>query len=197
VIERPSGVLPARDRDPPAVLDDRDEELRVRRTARQRTYGPLGGGTYTPQAVVDGQAQLVGSKSGALEQAIVTAGRRTHAAIELAVTPARGAYDVTVKVGAVPGGPTDAELFVAIVQDRGRVAVPRGENAGRTLDHVAIARSVKALGPVAASGGGGRATIALPPPVSAPDGTSFSAVAFVQERSSRHIAGSASIALTR
>lgn len=45
-------------------------------TARQRSYAPLGGGSYTPEAVIDGAAQRVGSRKASVEAAIVEAGKR-------------------------------------------------------------------------------------------------------------------------
>jgi hypothetical protein len=156
-------------------------------TARQRSYAPLGGGSYTPQVVVDGRAEMVGSKSAAIERAVADAAKEPHARVEL---EARG-DDITIRVGALPSA-ADAELLLAIVQDHASVAVPRGENAGRTLDHVAIARSIRSFGAVPVSGGVTKTTAVAPAAVATP--SSFSLVAFVQERTSRRILGTASAA---
>ncbi len=81
---------------------------------------------------------------------------------------------------------------MAIVQDGGRVVVPRGENAGRTLDHVAIARALRVLGPMTKTGGVLRAEkVMVPSLTNAPSGSTFSIVAFVAERRSRRVLGSA------
>jgi hypothetical protein len=165
-------------------------------TSRQRAYNGLGGGNYTPQAVVDGQAQMVGSRGSALESAIAEASKRPHAKIDLESTPGStsGTFDVTIKVGALPkGAANDVELLVAIAQTAGRVEVPRGENAGRTLDHSAIARDLRVVGGVANQGVSSKISLKPPAPISGR--ASFDAIAFVQERTSRRILGTSSIAL--
>ncbi len=166
-------------------------------SSRQRGYASLGGGTYTPQAVVDGRTQVLGSHVPSLEKAIAAAAARPHARVDLSVAvapPARGVFDVDAKVDALPG--EDAELVVAIVQDRAHVDVRRGENAGRTLEHVAIARSLHKVAVIPRSGGSARTTVHLPAAIEAPDGTSFSVVAIVQEQASRRVLGSAAARLT-
>jgi hypothetical protein len=169
-------------------------------TRRQSSFASLGGGNYTPQAVVDGRAEMVGSRGGAIEDAIGASAKRAHAKLDLdvvAVVNQAGSFNVTARVGALPAGTAnDTELLIAIVQDRGRVAVPRGENSGRTLDHVGIARSLKSIGNVANAGASLQTTVQAPAIVAAPDGSTFSVVAFVQERKSRAIIGASSSPLT-
>jgi hypothetical protein len=165
-------------------------------TARQRAYMHLGGRLYTPQAIVDGSAQLIGSREGALEKAIAAAAKRPHARVELAVTtPARGAVEVAVKVSAMPEGAVEPELLVAIAQDRAAIAVGRGENAGRTLEHAAIARSIKDVGAVPPAGVTARTEVQLPVAIGATGAATFTLVAFVQERTSRRVLGSAASSL--
>lgn len=139
----------------------------ARASARQRAYG----GNYTPQAIVDGADEMVGSRGAALERAIAEAAKRPHVKVTIA-SPAPGEYVVSAPVG--PG----TEIVLALVQARARVAVPRGENAGRTIDHTAIVRDLK-MGP--------RATFA-PPKGVAP--TDLRVVAFVQDAGSRRVLGS-------
>jgi hypothetical protein len=167
-------------------------------TSRQRSYAPLGGGHYTPQAVIDGRAEMVGSRAGAVEDALLASSKRAHAKVDLEVTAEadRTTFGVTAKVGALPEGSAhDAELLVSVVQDRARVVVPRGENSGRTLDHVGIARTLTTIGPVATSGSSQQTVVKLPAVISPPDGSSFSVVVFVQEKSSRRILGTSTAPL--
>jgi len=145
-------------------------------TARQRLYGQ----SYTPEAVIDGQAEMVGSRESSVTDAVAAATKRPHATIALTATPNGAAWDVTAT------GPAD--VFLAIVQDRASVAVPRGENAGKTLDHVGIVRSLKKIA--------GKATITLPAPIAAPNGTTFSLVAFSQDEKHR-VLGATRVALAR
>ncbi len=158
-------------------------------TARQRAYAPLGGGSYTPQVVVDGQAERVGGRASAIEDAISLAAKRPHATIEVTLKNS----ELSIRVGPLPGDATDADLIVAVVQDRGRVAVPRGENAGKTLDHVAIVRSLRVVGAVPAPGLSTTTTVKAPAATGGP--SVFTVVAFVQERSRRRVLGATSIPL--
>lgn len=145
-------------------------------TARQRMYGE----SYTPEAVIDGQTGMVGSREGAVTDAIATAGKRPHAKVDLVATPNGAAWDVTAT------GPAD--VYLAIVQDRASVPVPRGENAGKTLDHVGIVRSLKKIL--------GKTTVTLPTPIAAPNGTTFSLVAFSQDDKHR-VLGATRVPLSR
>jgi hypothetical protein len=151
-------------------------------TARQRSYAGLGGGSYTPQVVIDGRIETVGGRTSVIERAIADAAKEPHASVDL---EARG-DDVTIRVGSLPRA-ADAELHLVIVQDHATVAVRRGENAGRTLDHVAIARSVRTFPAVPVT----KTTVTAPAPIASP--SSFTLVAFVQERASRHVLGATSI----
>ncbi|WP_169927991.1 DUF1223 domain-containing protein [Labilithrix luteola] len=171
----------------------------ARGTSRQQTYSVLREGAYTPQAVVDGRTETTGSRRSAIESAVEASAKQPHATIALdAASSANGAFDVTATVSPLPrGADADAELLVAVVQDRGRVAVPRGENGGRTLDHTSIVRSLATVTTVAAKGGTIRTTIVPPSPVAAPDGSTFSVVAFVQERASRRVLAAATAPLAR
>ena len=158
-------------------------------TARQRAYATTARGMYTPEMVVDGQ-----ESRGSLGTNILSAARRPHAGVSVSVGPIVGGEgDVTLTVGALPpGAAADAELVLAVVQDHATVHVPRGENAGRTLSHVAIARSLRVLGHVSRDGARVGARVQLPSPIPPRAATTFSVVAFVQERGSRRVLGAAS-----
>jgi hypothetical protein len=95
---------------------------------------------YTPQMVVDGSAEFVGSDGKRAVSAITAAAR----------TP-----KVTVRITAVSGpvvrveaGPQDraAGVYLAIVEKDGGSQVLRGENQGRHLHHVNIVSRIESLG---------------------------------------------------
>jgi hypothetical protein len=114
-------------------------------TERQRRYAQLlGSGTiYTPQIVIDGSREAVGSDRSAVERAISTA-RRNHGG--LPVTLALDDRKVRITVGGGPG----AGSVLLIGFDRRHVsAVARGENSGRTLSHVDVVRSIDEVGRLA------------------------------------------------
>jgi hypothetical protein len=92
-------------------------------------------------------------------------------------------------VGALPpGSANDAELLVALTQNAVRVDVKRGENAGKVLEHTAVARQVVVVGGTPAAGGSLKTSLAIPAGVSPKE---LRVVAFVQEHASRHILGTA------
>jgi hypothetical protein len=114
-------------------------------TQRQRSYARALGSpmVYTPQAVVDGAAHIVGSDRAGLET-LIRAAREAMpvAAIELAWT-ADGNLQVTIPVADYQGAAT---VWFVRYDDRGVSEVADGENAGKTLHHVNIVRELTAIG---------------------------------------------------
>ena len=110
-------------------------------TARQRDYAralalPT---VYTPQMVVDGATDVVGSDRAAVVAAL--AGRRDGVAVHVARADGR----LTVAIGAADAG-APAEVTVIAYSRQAETKVARGENAGRTLTEFAIVRAVRPLG---------------------------------------------------
>jgi hypothetical protein len=100
---------------------------------------------YTPQAVVDGREDMVGSDENDIRKAAKAAAAQPHGLLQLS-TAADGK---SIKISATslpPHGP--AKVLVATVEDALESRVTRGENAGRTLRHVAVARSLHDIGVV-------------------------------------------------
>jgi hypothetical protein len=117
-------------------------------TARQQRYGQRFSldGVYTPQAVVQGQAQMVGSDGRKLVAAAQAAAKRPQVGlrvVEFERGNGRVRGRVVVESGEVPKG---AHLVVALASDPPATVVARGENAGRTLPHVAVVRQLVDLG---------------------------------------------------
>ena len=125
---------------------------------RQRTYVRalrLDNG-YTPQVVVNGARQFVGSDRGAMARALAQTKERGVAELYAKVGPvAKGRLAVEVS-GGLPAG---VELFVAITEDGLSSQVLRGENAGRTLAHEAVVRS---LGSAEVVAGAAKVELAVP-----------------------------------
>lgn len=110
-------------------------------------------GIYTPQMVVDGREELVGSDRAHALRAIADAARQPKATVVLAFAPGRPAGDgdpvrLTVRVGGLPGPPPDkpADVFLAVTENGLHSQVLRGENAGRRLEHTAVVRKLMDLG---------------------------------------------------
>jgi len=145
---------------------------------------------YTPQMIVDGQAQFVGSDEDQARTAIARAARQPKAHVSLT----RAGDTLSVQVDHLPssakGDPADVVL--AITEGGLSSSVGGGENAGRRLGHSAVVRRLTPLGAV--SGGAFTATPSVTP-VSGWRRENLSAVVFVQERASRRIVGAAEVGL--
>ncbi len=123
-------------------------------TKRQEAYARRLGLTsiYTPQAVVDGAAELVGSDASAIQAAIAAAAAKPGAAIALRLEP----RDSRVRVEAAVDLPESLrgrkwDLMVALYETGLSTAVGRGENGGRTLQNDYVVRILERAGRVKAS----------------------------------------------
>jgi hypothetical protein len=154
-------------------------------SARQETYASRfrGQGAYTPQMVVDGDDQFVGSDS--------------HRAIRsIALAAARPKLDVKAEISdglhiTVPPEPAAADIFVAIVYDPDPSQVARGENSGRRLTHISVVKSLQRVGGT----GHGKAFDARVPVSVDPKLANQRAVVFVQERGQGRILGLAEVSV--
>jgi hypothetical protein len=108
-------------------------------TARQRDYARLFGrnGIYTPQMVIDGQRQVVGSNRDAVAAAI--AASRLEDAAPVAIAADGG----SAEIGTGPGHGT--VLLIRFARDRA-TKVPRGENAGTIAHDVDGVEEIRRLG---------------------------------------------------
>ena len=108
--------------------------------------GQYSGHIYTPQAVVDGRADVLGSDERAIVRAVAAAGREPHGTLRLTATPS----GVRIAVTGLSGH-SDAEVMVAVVEDGLVSRVERGEHAGRTLAHTAVVRALQRGGTIPAA----------------------------------------------
>lgn len=162
-------------------------------TARQGEYGEAfgGGQVYTPQMVVDGHAEFVGSSEGQALRAIRTASQTPKPAIRL--TWADGgmlAIHVEPLTNATRG---DApQVYLALTENTLHSGVKRGENAGRELEHDGVTRQLIAVGR-AETGSTGFSSMV--PVRAAPEWNraNLRAVVFVQERQSRRVLAASAI----
>lgn len=158
---------------------------------RQRQYAnALRASSYTPQAVVAGRYELVGSSTRELAQRIAEAARAPQATVALA-RPAAG--PLAVQVSSLPAGTTTADVLLALTETGLATQVGRGENAGRLLRHAAVVRELRPLGTVGAAGTFTGTTPLTPSPNWKT--ANLRAVVLVQERSTRRILGAASLPL--
>ncbi len=110
-------------------------------TQRQSVYGSrFGGGSYTPEMVVDGRKGVVGSERDEAEAALASAKQEADGA---PVSLQRGGGSVSIKVG---GGSGTGRVVLVGFDHQHRTAVGRGENSGRTLTESNIVRSIRPVG---------------------------------------------------
>ena len=119
-------------------------------TRRQEGYAHIAGvgGVYTPQMVIDGSREVNGSDSRAVLAAVERSAGSPPIPIDIS-SATRVGESLQIEFTAGPSG-SSAAVYVALADDSDRSSVERGENAGRTLEHVAVARSltrVTDLGP--------------------------------------------------
>ena len=170
-------------------------------TERQRTYHPLLGSTalYTPEMVVDGQAQFVGSQRMLAEHAIARATTTPKAVVDVSVLSAfaQGALQVELAISDTSplGDAAAVEIWIAVAETGLETDVPRGENARRRLRHAAVVRSLDRVetldGPVP-DPYSTHATVAIAPEWSR---SNLRIVAFLQDPQTRHIRGVGQIGL--
>jgi hypothetical protein len=118
-------------------------------TARQQEYGRVFGEDriYTPQAVIDGQAEVIGSADAGVRKAIEDAAKRPHTRIALEPTFSPKGISAAITIPAVPPGITEPMDLLFFVTEGGLTSeVKRGENHGHTLRHDAVVRDMVRVG---------------------------------------------------
>jgi hypothetical protein len=150
------------------------------------------GNIYTPQLVVNGRQELVGSDYrgavAAISKAAQTGGRvRVLMTIDSATQPS-ARLRVSTADGALLKGAAD--IWLAVIENDLTTKVVRGENGGRTLRHTAVVRSMRNVSSIArgSSSWSGDVPITLGPDWNR---AKVRAVAFAQDHSSREVLGAA------
>ncbi len=118
-------------------------------TTRQQQYGRQFNldSVFTPQLIVDGVSQVVGSDKRAIEKALQEAAKKPKLSLQVEVD-----YGDAVANASVSGpglvSEKDAELWFALTEDRLVVDVKRGENANKTMKHSGVVRVLQSAGGV-------------------------------------------------
>lgn len=127
-------------------------EYSERQSAYAAQFG--NGSIYTPQMVVDGRFEFVGSDERRASQAIKEAAKARKAPVHISFGPSdEKAATVHVQAGPLPSTASSqsAGVFLAIADNSDESQVSRGENAGRRLQHVAVLRNLTRVGTIDAS----------------------------------------------
>jgi hypothetical protein len=162
-------------------------------TERQRNYAENMGlsGSYTPQMVVNGQFEFVGSDARSAAKAIEKSSARVAVPVRITGLGNNGGHvSFTIETGAVA---KNAQLLVVFAQDEGIEHVAHGENGGSTLRHVQIARVIRQVADLKnGSAYKGAFSAELPQAIA---GSGWHVVAFLQQGPGGFILGAASQAI--
>ncbi len=112
-------------------------------TVRQQEYAQHFGlaSPYTPQMVIDGQQQVLGSDANSVAHAIDAALKKNKPATITVAKAGGNAYQVSVQ-----GGSGKGKVFLAVTEDGLSSEVKGGENGGRTLHHAGVVRELRSIG---------------------------------------------------
>ena len=134
---------------------------------------------YTPQVVVNGRTQMVGSDKDRLRQTIDDQlAHTTNPSID-ATAQIKGASDIIVNY-TLPDK-NNATLCAALIQLQATTAVGKGENAGRQLHHANIVRDL-----VTSRKTKGAVTLTVPAGLNAAD---CKIIVFLQDKETLQVEG--------
>jgi hypothetical protein len=117
-------------------------------TARQKAYASTNGKrqVYTPQVIVNGLTDAVGSDLAAIERAErETAKQGGVLSVPLSVVQQNGKIDISVGA-ASDDSPQTAGIYLLALASSRTVTVQRGENAGSTLTYSNVVRAMTKIG---------------------------------------------------
>jgi hypothetical protein len=140
---------------------------------------------YTPQAIVNGHTEFVGSEEISLRNAIKS-GLEKPAKTQLTLGSIKVGNDKAIVQYHTEGATGNDALVIALVQKNATTKVERGENSGRTLAHVQIVSQFKTT-PLK-NGGSGTENFTLPHGF---DPQKWELIGFVQNTSDGEITGAA------
>ncbi len=162
-------------------------------TTRQNEYGQAFGGrqVYTPQMVVDGRTEFVGSSDTDALRAIRVAAKERKPAVQLSWESGETLW---IRVDPL-GGATHSvgqQLILVVAENMLHSNVKRGENSGRALEHNGVVRQLLQVGKIdpAPAGFSSKVAVHLDHEWNR---ANLRAVVFVQERDSRHILAAGAI----
>lgn len=114
-------------------------------TARQRRYAARirNGGVYTPQIVVDGVVQAVGSRRGRVLRLVERSARIVKPVLVSVQAAPEGGFTVTLESRA---GRPSAAVLLARYDLRRVTPVEAGENKGKTLVNHHVVRELREVG---------------------------------------------------
>jgi hypothetical protein len=168
-------------------------------TERQNRYAAAwkSDRVYTPQAVVDGRVEFVGTDVNRALEALAASAARPHARVAIALASddePRSKRAVRVDVEPPAGAAFTAEALLALAEDGLSTEVTAGENARKRLQHTGVVRSLTRIGRVAKGAAVHIESVQVPIDAAWASGA-LRAVVLVQDEKTREIYGTGQLAL--
>lgn len=113
--------------------------------------------SYTPQMVVDGSTEFVGSNRPNAIDAITKNASQPKAAVNLEVVEKK----LNANITGLPAH-SDATVYLAVAESKLFTKVGGGENSGSTLEHASVVRDLIPIGKIPASENALRAEQTIP-----------------------------------
>lgn len=101
---------------------------------------------YTPQMVVDGAYEFVGSARGKAGKIFETA--RSNAKVGVRVTSVKNVNGKITAHVEIDPAPANADVLAVLAAERAESQVSAGENRNTHLEHVAVVRSIESVGKI-------------------------------------------------
>lgn len=120
-------------------------------TERQEEYSHIleNGSVYTPQMIVDGQNEVIGSRTS---EALAVIGKSAaQPKLEIQISPSaspdnnKAAFEIKITNLAAFPNSKDIELWIAITEKDLSSDVKAGENSGEHLQHAPVVRRIQKL----------------------------------------------------
>lgn len=118
-------------------------------TRRQKGYAQVmgHGGVYTPQIIIDGATDVVGSREEAVNAALRKAMAARQTLLEIPVSLTATPREVHVVVGAARDrADHNATIWMMRILSQATIKIGAGENQGRTMTYHNIVRDLRPVG---------------------------------------------------
>ena len=120
----------------------------ARFSARQKAYSQMRGDrdVYTPQIIVNGSAQLIGSDRAGIEGAIGDT-QKTDGVMSVPVSMSLAGKQINVSVAASGKSPAEhGEVWICSISKAVPISIGRGENSGRQVIYYNVVRNLLKVG---------------------------------------------------
>lgn len=129
----------------------RDTLGKPEHSERQRAYakGRHDRNVYTPQAVVNGQVHVVGSRRGRIDNSInqlQNASSAGSSSLPLDVTLLKSAEALTISVDGSSNAGENTTIWLVFYDDAHTIDIGRGENRGRKVTYHNVVREMRPIG---------------------------------------------------